>query len=225
MTADIRSTAAASSAGAPGVIRDRTSPSQDRKVNKGQAAAALLTMILCALTAVMLFSRSQATILVWEATRDLEPGLVLQAGDVAAVEMPSSAPVRAIDASQTSLVGSIVSLDVPVGTLVNDSMIVGADAVGGEPTVGRVGLVLEANQYPEGVAVGDALRIVELDPDALAKRDLTPLADTLIVRVLSVREAPGNSSEMWVTVSAPLEAVDRLALMSSLEQVATAKVG
>lgn len=225
MTADMRSTTAVGNGAGVGSVRDRQPLSADRKFNKGQAAGAVLVMILSALTAVMLFSRSQATVLVWEATRDLEPGLVLAADDVREVSLPSSVSVRAVDATAGSLVGSIVRIEVPVGTLLNDSMVTAAGAVGGVTTIGRVGLVLEANQYPEGVAVGDSLRIVELDPDAIAKRGLEPLDETLIVNVLSVTVAPGNSSELWVTVSAPLEAVDRLALMSSLGQVATAKVG
>jgi len=225
MTVDMRSTTAAGNNAAVGSVRDRQPVSSDRKFNKGQAAGALLVMILSGLTAVMLFSRSQATVLVWEATRDLQPGLVVAADDVRAVELPSSASVRAVDATAVSLVGSIVRIDVPVGTLLNDSMLTAAGTVGGVATIGRVGLVLEANQYPAGVAVGDSLRIVELDPDASAKRGLEPLDETLVVDVLAVSVAPGNSSELWVTVSAPLEAVDRLALMSSLELVATAKVG
>lgn len=206
--------------------RERQAPSADRKINSGQAAAALLTMILCAVAAVMLFSRSQATVMVWESTRDLVPGVVVQASDVAMVELPAAAPVRAVDATSESLVGTIVRIDVPAGTLLNDSMVLAGDVDGGAvPTVGRVGLVLEANQYPEGVSVGDSLRIIEVNPGAAVERGFAPLSDTLIVSVLNVTESPGNSSELWITVAAPLEFVDRLALMSSLEQVATAKVG
>lgn len=221
MTADIKSRPVGQSS----LGIDRTSTSSDRKLNKGQAAGALLVMILSGLAAVLLFARSQSTVVLWESTRDLESGIVLQADDLRAVELPASAEVRGFDATAQSLVGSIVRLEVPVGTLINDSMVIAATAEGGEPTIGRVGLVLEANQYPEGVAVGDTLRIIELDPEALRKRDLEPLEETLTVNVLSVTTAPGNSSELWITVSAPLESVDRLALMSSLEQIATAKVG
>lgn len=208
-----------------GVGQGRVPVSQQRKVDATALAGSLLLLAVCAVLGALVFGRTGDTVQVYRAASDLPAGRVVEAGDLIVVEVSRDTPVSALGAKD-NVIGQLVRADVPSGTLVNQAMFVGTEEAGSAlGALSRVGLVLEPNQYPAGLSVGDAVRIIEIRGTEFERAGYGAVAEPYEARVVNTEISPGNTTRQWVTVTVDSERADRLAVMSSLQVVTLLSVG
>lgn len=173
----------------------------------------LIGSLLVGLSALMgawVFTATSERISVMVAARDIEPGEVIDAGDLRVVEMGATGELRAVQPSQQSLiVGRAARGPIPAGTVLNTDLF--ADQGQTIPAgMVVVGASLEAGAAPTSdLRAGDSVDVlgVERTTGASPVEGSAPPSAQLIASgtVWSVERASNNSSssKLWVSILVP----------------------
>lgn len=173
----------------------------------------LIGSLLVGLSALMgawVFSATSERISVMVASRDIEPGEVIEAADLRVVEMGATGELRAIQPSQQDLiVGREARGPIPAGTVLN------TDLFGGQGQTIPAGMVvvgasLEAGAAPtSGLRAGDRVDVLGVERTTGAPLEGAPAQPSaqLIASgtVWSVERPSNNSSSptLWVSILVP----------------------
>ncbi len=173
----------------------------------------LLGSLLVALAALMgawVFSATSERISVVVAARDIEPGEMIDVGDLRVVEMGATGELRAIQSSQQDLIlGRAARGPIPAGTLLNTDLF--ADQGQTIPTgMVVVGASLDAGAAPTSdLRSGDRVHAlgVERTTGVAPGSDAAQPSARLLASgtVWSVERASNNSSssKLWVSILIP----------------------
>jgi hypothetical protein len=171
-------------------------------------------LVLAALAAALvaaLLNAATATTLVWTTATEVSRGHVVEADDLAAVEVAESAAGSLLEASVASraeLVGQVWAADLPAGHLLSPSLITEGVAVG--EGMALVGLRLDPGEFPiVGLRPGDVVQVIE----AAAQQGDPPqvLVDAAVVESVAVLGDQGAAASRLITLSVPDEAAAAVA--------------
>ncbi|MEX0744949.1 MAG: hypothetical protein WD118_05050, partial [Phycisphaeraceae bacterium] len=166
----------------------------------GLALAALSAALVAAL-----LNAAAATTLVWATATEVSRGHIVEAEELVAVEVASSAAgslVGASVASRTRLVGQVWAADLPAGHLLSPPLAVERVAVGEGRAL--VGLRLNPGEFPiAGLRPGDLVQVIE----AAAQQGDPPqvLVDDAVVEAVAVLGDQGVAAAQLITLSIPVE--------------------
>lgn len=188
----------------------------------------LLGVVLCgaaALLGALVFSSSTSRISIVVAARDLSPGEVITGTDLQVVEIGSTGDMRAIQASQQSLViGQAARGPIPAGTVLNTDLFVEAGTAVPAGFV-VVGAELDPGAAPvAGLASGDVVDVIGVVKGASASES----SATVITRasIWAVRAAgTSSSSGTWVSLLVPVESQTAVAQAAADEVLRLSLVG
>jgi Flp pilus assembly protein CpaB len=165
---------------------------------------------LSALLGAWVFAATSERISVMVAARDIEPGEVIDAGDLRVVEMGATGELRAIQPSQQNLiVGRAARGPIPAGTVLNTGLFA---AQGETIPAGMVvvGASLEAGAAPTAdLRAGQRVDVLGVEPTTGAPAgdgSAQPAAQVIASgTVWSVERASSNSSssKLWVSILVP----------------------
>jgi flagella basal body P-ring formation protein FlgA len=163
---------------------------------------------LAALLGAYVFASVTDTLQVTVAANDLEPGEVIEAGDLRVVEMGRTGDLRAILADQQDLIiGQSPRALIPAGTLLNTGLFVAADDVVPAGQV-VVGAAFSAGEVPTpNLAAGERvamLAVRELTIGASTSEDRVEadvLGEATVWSVTGEAAADGGTSDrVWVAL-------------------------
>ena len=179
------------------------------------SAAALVAALLSAAT---------ATTLVWATAGEVSRGHPVQAEQLVAVELSTSAAdrlVRATTESRDELVGQVWAIDLPTGELLSPALVRERLPVADGQAL--VGLSLDPGDFPvAGLQPGDAVMVVEaaLQPG----QEPRVLVGSAIVESVAVLGEQGMASARLVTLSVPAERAAAVANAGSAGRASIAVV-
>jgi hypothetical protein len=184
---------------------------------------------VAALVGAWIFLATSEQISVMVAARDIEPGEVIDAGDLEVVELDGSSQLRAVQSDQQELViGLTARGPIPAGTVMNTGLVGRRDQVipAGWAVVGAS---LERGAVPsETLVVGDAVDLLRTVDVAGAPAE-APLAATVIASgsVWSVRppDPSSVSAQTWVAILVPAETRQDVAQAVADGQLSLALMG
>ena len=203
---------AAGSRGAPDVAeaaRVAARPHGARR-NNGRIAIGVLVVALSALGAAVVFSSATDRVAVIGVARDVPAGQALEASDLREVSLSGGdglATIAAADAAQ--VIGRTAANDLSNGTLLSDAQLTDGPVLPDGTVV--AGAVLKAGQYPVGLAVGDAVQVVETTaPDASGIGEPVSRGEATVLDLADSADGQG-----FVTVSLALAPDDAAAISAA----------
>ena len=172
------------------------------------AIGALLVGV-SALLGAWLFTATSERMSVVVAGRNIEPGEVVDSGDMRVVEMGRSGELRAIPPSEQGLiVGRAARGPIPEGTVLNTDLFAAeGDTIPAGMVV--VGAALEPGAAPvAGLRAGDRVDVLGVEPTTATATDesATPVAVVLATGSVWSVESVGSgsaTSRLWVSVLVP----------------------
>ena len=165
---------------------------------------------VAALLGAWVFAATSERMSVVVAGRDLQPGEVIDVGDLRVVEMGRSAELRAVLSSQQDLlIGRAARGPIPAGTVLNTDL-VGERAGVIPPGMVVVGAALEPGAAPvSGLSAGDRVQVLGVvKTTATGAGTVGPVASLLAAgSVWSVEPAASGSvsSKLWVSILVPAD--------------------
>jgi Flp pilus assembly protein CpaB len=178
--------------------------------------AGIALVLLCSAIGAWVFASTSKNLTVLVASRDIAPGEVISSNDLRLVEVGHLGDVRAIQASQESLiVGRAARGPIPAGTVLNAGLFVGRDAVVPAGQV-VVGASLDAGAAPTAsLAAGDRVDVLGVARTSVGATpaDGSGVADLLTSgSVWSVNQAgSGATAKVWVSLLIPVDAQAQVA--------------
>jgi flagella basal body P-ring formation protein FlgA len=173
-------------------------PKLHRPRRPALAAAGVLLVLLCGVTSAALASASDHRVRVLALARPVQAGQMITAADLKVAELSGSG-LQALSASgAASVVGDTVTASLPVGTLLNASMLTTAPA----PAAGLqlVALAVKPGGIPEQATPGRDVSLIRV-----AAPSATNMPATVLVaraRLISVR-ADSASGALIASVQVP----------------------
>jgi len=155
--------------------------------HRGRIAAGVALLAASAVLAVLVYGNLGDRTTVLAAARTIEPGAVIEDGDLTVVRVAAERDVATVRASRRSeIVGRRAAFGVPAGALLTPGSVTDDPTVPVGSTV--IGAVVKPGQYPLGLREGDPV-LVLIAGDS-ASRDAV---DALIVSV-STRSTPDGTA-------------------------------
>lgn len=218
----VRSKASVQTQAAPVVA---LAPPQRRRPTWMIWGAALV--IASAVLGAWAFSSSTARISIVVAARDLEPGDVVAGTDLRVIEIGSTGDMRAVQASQQSLViGQVARGPIPAGTVLNTDLFAdpGTSVPDGFVVIGTP---LDAGTAPVGsLAAGDPVDVIAVVKSSGA--DTADAAEVITRASVWAVDRPNTSSaspKVWVSLLVPIEAQTAVAQASADGRLRLSLVG
>jgi len=182
--------------------------------------------VLAALSAALvaaLLNAATATALVWATAADVSRGRLVEAEELVAIEVSSTAAERLISAtveSRDGLVGRVWAVDLPAGELLSPALVTDRLVVADGQAL--VGLRLDPGAFPvAGLRPGDVVMVVEA---ALQQGGPRVLVDSAVVESVAVLGDQGVAAARLVTLSVPAGAAAAVANAGSAGQASIAVV-
>lgn len=179
-----------------------------------------------ALIGAWAFSTSNARISIVVASRDLQPGDVITAADLRVVEIGSSGEMRAIQASQQSLViGQAARGPIPEGTVLNTDLFVAAGTAIPAGFV-VVGAELDPGAAPiADLAAGDTVDLIGVVKGAAAAESSATVIARATIWSVGRAGASSSSPSTWVSLLVPADSLTAVAQAAADEVLRLALVG
>jgi hypothetical protein len=179
------------------------------------SAAALVAALLSAAT---------ASTLVWATAADVSRGHPVEAGELVAVEVSTSATERLVLAtteSRDELVRRVWAVDLPAGELLSRALMTERLVVADGQAL--VGLQLGPGQFPAaGLRPGDMVMVLEAAGQQ--GEDPTVVVESAVVESIAVLADRGVASNRLVTLSVPADAAAAVANAGSAGRASIAVV-
>ena len=172
-----------------------------------------LLVVLSMVLGAWVFTATSERMSVVVAARDIEPGEVVDSGDLSVVEIGRSGALRAIESNQQELVvGRAARGPIPAGTVLNTDLFTESDQV--IPSgMAVVGAALEPGAAPTaGLRPGDRVDILGVDRagsspviDAAADAPTATVLASGTVWSIEPAASSSASAKLWVAVLVPSE--------------------
>lgn len=193
----------------PNSARDVVSMSQPTRRRPSWVLIGSLLVGVAALLGAWVFTATSETVSVLIAAHDIEPGEVIEAGDLQVIEIGSSSQLRAVQPSQQDLIlGLAARGPIPAGTVLNTDLFADRDQTVPEGMV-VVGAALDLGAAPSSsLRAGDRVDVLGVVRTTGAPADgASPSAALLSTGTVWSVEHPttGSSSTLWVSIVVPAE--------------------
>lgn len=184
---------------------------QQRGIQLPQLLVSLLVVALTALLILWWNTSTSARVPVLALASDVSQGEVVGPEDLVTVYVSADSPIETSSEQFVGVfVGSAVRADFKAGTLVVGEMFQQNKPLGENEAL--VGLLLDANQYPPGLATGDSAQVLVLSE--AAGEPVSATVETVLV----------SSGNAWVRLRVDRSDAERLQRAAASNQVALFEV-
>lgn len=183
-------------------------------------------VVVAAVAGAWAFSSASARVSIVVAARDLEPGDVLEATDLRVVEIGSAGDMRAVQASQQSLViGRVARGPIPAGTVLNTDLFAdpGTSVPDGFVVIGAP---LDAGTAPIGsLAAGDPVDVIGVVKSTATDGGVAEVITRASVWAVDRPDTSSASPKVWVSLLVPVDSQTAVAHASADGRLRLSLVG